>query len=56
MTQRIRFIEKIRISLHKNADKVIDSLYGSSHSETKTLISSFKVELDRLQNQAKKDD
>jgi hypothetical protein len=56
MTQRVRFIEKIRESLHQQVDQSIDSLYLPYFEKSKSLIASIKVSLDRLQNQIKKDE
>lgn len=56
MNQRIRFIEKVRENLHQQVDKAIDSFYLPYHELSKTIISSLKVDLERLQNQIKKDE
>lgn len=56
MTQRVRFIERLRISLHKSVDQIIDSLYEPDFTITKSSIASFKINLEKLQNQIKKDD
>lgn len=56
MTQRVRFIERLRKELHEVVDVIVDSFYKPSFQETKSLISSLKVALDRLQNQIKEDD
>lgn len=56
MTHRIRFIERLRKSLHEKVDKVIDSLYQPSFMNTKSFITAFKLSLDKLHNQSKKDE
>lgn len=56
MNQRVRFIEKVRNNLHSQVDKAIDSLYLPYNDLGKTIISSLKIDLDRLQNQIKDDD
>lgn len=56
MTQRIRFIERLRDLLHLNVDKIIDSLHEPDQQQSKTNIQSMKVDLDKLQNQIKQDD
>ena len=56
MTHRVRFIERLRKSLHRNVDKVVDSLYQPSFLNTKSFITAFKLELDKLHNQSKKDE
>jgi hypothetical protein len=56
MTQRVRFLERLRIYLHKNVDKIVDSIYQTDKKETKSSIGSLKVDLDKLQNQIKEDD
>jgi len=55
MTQRIRFIERMRNLLHINVDNIIDSIYRPNYTESKSSIQSMKIELDKLQNQIKKD-
>lgn len=56
MNQRVRFIEKIRIALHDKVDKSIDSLYLPYRDLSKTLISTLKIDLEKLQNQIKEDE
>ncbi len=56
MNQRIGFIERIRKDLHKKVDVIIDSIYGPCFKNSKNLIIGTKVDLDRLQNQIKKDE
>jgi len=56
MTQRVRFIERLRISLHRSVDQIIDSLYQPDFSSSRSFIASFRISLDKLQNQIKKDD
>lgn len=56
MTQRVRFLEKLRLALHVNVDKIIDSINQPNKDKTKSSIGTLKVDLDRLQNQIKDDD
>lgn len=56
MTHRVRFIERLRKSLHDNVDKIVDSLNQPNFLNTKSFINAFKIELDKLHNQSKKDD
>jgi|GEM_PF-5469449 len=56
MTHRIRFIERLRDSLHLSVDGIIDSLYKPNFTETKTKIAQTKVDLEKLQNQIKEDE
>jgi|5_EtaG_2_1085323.scaffolds.fasta_scaffold33509_3 hypothetical protein len=56
MTQRFSFLEKLRLALHNNVDKIIDSINQPNKDETKSSIGSLKVNLDKLQNQIKDDD
>jgi hypothetical protein len=56
MTQRVRFIERLRLTLHKNVDSIIDSLYQPDYDSVKGMISSLKIDLEKIQNQIKSDD
>jgi hypothetical protein len=56
MTQRLRFIERLRSTLHQSVDGIVDSLYRPDRQESKSNISSLKVDLEKLQNQIKEDE
>lgn len=56
MTQRMRFIERLRKALHENVDTITDSLYHPDFDVVKGMISSLKLDLERIQNQIKSDD
>lgn len=56
MTHRINYIERLRRALHKNVDTIIDSLYYPDFDSVKGLISSLKIDLEKIQNQIKSDD
>ena len=56
MTQRVRFIERLRSTLHANVDAIVDSLYRPDFDSVKGMISSLKIDLEKIQNQIKSDD
>jgi plasmid replication initiation protein len=56
MTQRVRFLERLRLALHSNVDKIIDSINQPNKADSKGFIATLKINLEKLQNQIKDDD
>jgi hypothetical protein len=56
MIQRTRFIERLRLTLRTSVDTIIDSLYEPDFDKVKGMISSLKLDLEKIQNQIKSDE